>query len=387
MNLAIKSTKKPEEKVRLALRGGRWKGALAHFEEQAKADEQDSAKWNILGDMQYRASDTAAAASSWRHALDGYMHDGLHENALGVARKIARILPDETAVHLSISDAYIGLEYFADAIGAFRSYVKLNKTASFSEKKTWFRRIMNCEIHQPHLLEEISHILSECGVEDIELERDVKQYTDRMNESNDVYTAPLEEPSFEPAFESVSTSTPESNDGLVTIDGGWAQPMSGTNSGAFQPVHSMEPSFESVAAHTEYEIPAEATEEMMPDGQGKDHYDLGVVYAEMKLWDAAITEFQTARRDKSIRGRATLELAQCYKNSNDPHRALKLLEEESALGTYEAGVQDDLCYQMGLIHEIIGNNMEALESYEKVGDESAHSIDAIRRASSIRTQL
>lgn len=387
MNLAIKSTKKPEEKARQALRSGRWKVALAHFEEQAKADEQDSAKWNMLGDMQYRANDSNTAASSWRHALDGYMHDGLHENALGVARKIARILPDETGVHLSISEAYVGLEYYADAIGAFRSYVKLNKTASSSEKKAWFRKIMNCEIRQPHLLEEITHLLSECGVEDIELERDVKLYTERMGESNDSYTAPVETPTFEPAFETAAEADPEETDGLMTIDGGWAPSKPGLDTAAFQPVHGLAPTYENNVTQHEYEISTEATEEMIPDGQGKDHYDLGVVYAEMKLWDAAITEFQTARRDKSLRSKATLELAQCYKNSNDPHRALKLLEEESSLGTYEAGVQDDLCYQMGVIHEIIGNSAEALECFEKVGHESAHSIDATRRANSIRTQL
>lgn len=386
MNLAIRTTKKPEEKARLALRGGRWKTALAYFEELATADEQDSARWNLLGDMQYRAGDTGAASMSWKHALEGFMHDGLHENALGVARKIARILPDETAVHLTISEAFVGLEYYADAVGAFRSFVKLNKAATSTELKTWFRRIMTCEIRQPHLLEEISHLLSESGLEDVELERDVRLFVERMAENTDTLVTPVEEAGFEPTPEYTQEYRLPESDGLLSMDalGPDEEPSYGVDT--FQPIRATGVSFDNMAPDADYEIPAVAVSESLSDGQGKDHFDLGVVYAEMKLWDAAITEFQTARKDSSIRGKATLELAQCYKNSNDPHRALKLLEEESALGPSEGGVQDELWYQMGLLHETIGNTAEALDSFERVSQESALSIDAVRRSNALKAQ-
>ncbi|MBK6767048.1 MAG: tetratricopeptide repeat protein [bacterium] len=386
MNLAIKTAKKPEEKTRLALRSGRWKTALPYFEELANADEQDSARWNLLGDMRYRAGENADAEAAWKHALDGYMHDGLHENALGVARKIARILPDETAVHPSISEAFMGLEYYADAIGAFRSFMKLNKSATSSELKSWFRRAITCDIRQPHLLEEISHLLGESGLEDVELERDIRLFVERMSETSDSLVTANEEDSFEPApvFER-EYRLPDS-DGLLSIDAIETDDPPALDLNSFQPVREVGPTYESLTSSGEYEIPADIGSDFLSDGQGKDHFDLGVVYAEMKLWDAAITEFQTARKDNSIRSKATLELAQCYKNANDPHRALKLLEEESALGASEGSVQDELWYQMGLIHEVIGNTSEALESYEKVSHESAHSIEAARKANLLRVQ-
>ncbi len=130
MNLSIKSTKKPEEKARLALRSSKWKAALAFFEEQVHADEQNYAKWNLLGDVQFRSGDAAAAGISWQRALDGYAQESLYENVLGVGRKIVKRCPEETGVHKSISEAYLGLEYYADAISAYRSFVKLAKHAT-----------------------------------------------------------------------------------------------------------------------------------------------------------------------------------------------------------------------------------------------------------------
>ena len=53
---------------------------------------------------------------------------------------------------------------------------------------------------------------------------------------------------------------------------------------SYQPMQS---TYEPEAAPSHMEVPSEFAEEDLPAGQGKDHYDLGVVYAEMKLWDAA----------------------------------------------------------------------------------------------------
>ncbi|MBK8128640.1 MAG: hypothetical protein IPK53_06725 [bacterium] len=104
----------------------------------------------------------------------------------------------------------------------------------------------------------------------------------------------------------------------------------------------------------------------------------------MKLWDAAITEFQTARRDRSIRSKATIELAQCFKNSNDPHRALRLLEDETAVTAAEADVQDDLNFQMGVLNETLGNAAAAAACYEKVSAESQNYGEATSRAARVR---
>ncbi len=240
--------------------------------------------------------------------------------------------------------------------------------------------MMLCEVKQPHLVEELLHLHDESELEDIELQRELQTYVGRMQASVEVKDEVEESVDLEPVQESAEEAYVPNNDGLLTIESDWS---SGDMTFLKQEPHSYQPAsnlYESQAPDSPMEVPSEFAEEDLPAGQGKDHFDLGVVYAEMKLWDAAITEFQTARRDPSIRSKSTIELAQCYKNSNDPHRALRLLEEETATLDVESDVQSDLNYHMGVLNELLGNASTARSCYQKVSVDSAHSTDAAQRA-------
>lgn len=386
MNLSFRTPKTPELKARLALRVGKWKSALPFYVDQASADDQNYAQWNLLGDVHYRAGDHHAAFEAWQKALDGYAIESLHENVLGIGRKIAKRCPEETGVHRAISEAYLGLEYHADAISAFRSYIKLCKQATSAEKKSWFRKILACEIRQPHLLEELVQILDECGLEDIELQRDLEAYVGRMQENADVSHNVEAEPSFETPIEEQSETYAPSANGLMTIESDWSNSDFSVLKQDAPTYHPSPIANEPVVKNPGFESVEVFADDDLPLGQGKDHFDLGVVYAEMKLWDAAITEFQTARRDRSMRGKATIELAQCLKNANDPHRALRLLEEESASSESEADAQNALNYHMGVLNELLGNIDAARQCFERVGGASMHAADASAHATRLATQ-
>ncbi len=391
MNLSFKTPKKPEHKARLALRNSKWKTALPIIEELTHAAEQNYAQWNLLGDVQYRSGDLHGASASWQRALDGYAQESLHENVLGIGRKMTKRCPEETSVHRSLSEAYLGLEYYADAISAFRSFIKLSKTATVTEKKAWFRKIMTYEITQPHLLEELMQLHDESGLEDIELQRDLQAYLERMHTQSEIREEVIETPDIGVVDVEETMTIESQNNGLASIESDWSQE-------GISFVQQVESSYDSrsasqrsssqreTAPSSDYEIPEVSVESDLPVGHGKDHYDLGIVYAEMKLWDAAITEFQTARRDRSIRGKATIELANCLKHSNDPHRALRILEEETNSLDAESDAQDELNYHMGTLHEALGNASAAISCLEKVGVGTPHSDDAASRLTSLRAQ-
>ncbi len=386
MKLEKSPQKNPEARARRAFRSGRWKVGAQILEEQLRSNGEDFAKWNLIGDLKFRAGEREAALTLWRRALDGYMQEALHENALGVARKVVRMIPEEVDVYLSISEAYVGLEYYADAISAFRTFIKLNKSSSPSERKNWFRKLLSCDVKHLHLIEEVQHILVESHLEDIELERDVKRWAEQMSNVNDVIEIETESESFEPISISTQEASMEDEMGLATLG---ESPSEFNSSFAMSSYDTRDEQAETKYSYNDdhdFEVPSEKSEEPLPEGQGKDHYDLGVVYAEMKLWDAAMTEFQTARRDQSVRGKATIELALCFKNANDPHRALRLLEEESALGQYESSIQDDIAYELGVLHQLVGNTSDAIEYLTQVGHQSARYADAAHRLAELKAQ-
>ncbi|MCC6476072.1 tetratricopeptide repeat protein [bacterium] len=104
----------------------------------------------------------------------------------------------------------------------------------------------------------------------------------------------------------------------------------------------------------------------------------------MKLWDAAIAEFENASRDPSIRRQAVIGLANCYSQTNDAMQAVKLLEQETALAGPEEETQDELKYHLGILHEQMGNGDEALKCYQQVTPGSHFAEEVVRRMRSLR---
>ena len=106
----------------------------------------------------------------------------------------------------------------------------------------------------------------------------------------------------------------------------------------------------------------------------------------MKLWDAAIAEFEQARRDSSVRTRSTLALAECLQETHDLQGALDLLEKELQNGG-PAHEKLGIVFQRGVIHELLGNLDEALSSFEQVQNENSSYGDVEIRVADLRNRL
>ena len=133
------------------------------------------------------------------------------------------------------------------------------------------------------------------------------------------------------------------------------------------------------------ETPAESGD--LVDGEGKDHFDLGMVYKDMKLWDAAVAEFEQARRDPSIRVRATLALAECLQENDDLSGALDLLERERLRGCSTAQEQMNVELQIGTIYESLGNLEDALAHFEAVRACNSEFGDVADRIAGLKQRL
>jgi tetratricopeptide (TPR) repeat protein len=358
----------PELQAREDIRHKKWGRALAYYEKKLQEHERDFGLWNLVGDLHMNNRSKAQAVEAWRRSLEGYSLEGLFENVLGVARKILRRVPDEDDVQLILAEAYLGLEYQADCLAAFRSYLKLCKQRSESDMRSLFKKILDTKIVHDHLLEELGSLYKDSGIDDYELEQRLNEYvtTNRQTPKR----PPAAIPAAESDFEEIAPMRPtasysEESHGLTALDGldsfredSFAEYVTPRPARpASDPVRNFDGAFETPAAGDFTEIPA---------GEGKDHYDLGMVYKEMKLWDAAIAEFEQARRDQSIRVRATLSLAECMQETHDLQGALDLLESERVNSMNSPQEETNIVLQTGVIHELLGNLDQALECFEKI---------------------
>ena len=391
MNSLFGDKRDPELQARDAIRRKKWSRAIAYYEQKLRENERDFALWNLVGDLHMSNHARARAAEAWRRALEGFALEGLHENVLGIARKILRRAPEEEDVHLVMAEACLGLEYHADCLAALRTYLRLAKHRSEADLRSLFKKIPESGLRHAHLLEELRSIYKDSGIEDIELERRVEEFVEAGLKAAPEVRIPLAavaqpepaEPAAEVAASSGETAT---EDGLLNLDGleSFGED-DGTDYGYRRPADL--PREESCERSGDADLAGATERGDIPSGEGKDHYDLGMVYKEMKLWDAATAEFEQARRDPSLRVQATLALAECLQESHDLQGALTLLESEQQNDDSSPQEKLSVRHQLGIIHELLGNLEDALQHFEAVREVNPGYGDVETRISELRTRL
>jgi tetratricopeptide (TPR) repeat protein len=377
----------PGQHLHDMVRQKKWKKALGELEKAAQVEERNHAIWNAVGDARFRSNSVQEAVEAWRRAVDGYAREGLYENAAGLVKKILRISADQTDLHLTLAELYLAMGYDADALSSLKTYLRLCSRPSEAALANFFRKVLESNLRHTHLLEELIPLFRESKIENLELQTELEKFVEsRKSESPPAATSPeipLEKEHREEQDMKYFGGTPE---GLIALDlAGERTPHDEESSVAFAaemsrtPEPKREPSIQLSRPGTEGEN--------LPEGEGRDHYDLGVVYQEMKLWDAAIAEFEQASRDENLHFRAALALVGCVMSKGDPRQALDLLEK------FESGenlpLEDELHLELlkGEVQQAVGNLSEALGHYEKVHERQSTFGNVEEKIGELKAQM
>ena len=129
-------------------------------------------------------------------------------------------------------------------------------------------------------------------------------------------------------------------------------------------------------------------EETLGDEEYETHYNLGIAYKDMGLYDDAIREFEAGTRDPVLAQDSLSLMAMCYVEKKEYESAVNAIEK--ALAISPEGNQTGLFYQLGEVRERQKRWPEAVIAYEQVQlkDPTFEGIaEAIGRAkSSISTE-
>ena len=96
------------------------------------------------------------------------------------------------------------------------------------------------------------------------------------------------------------------------------------------------------------------------------HYDLGMAYMEMGLYDEAIGEFQIASRGGPMELKCLEMIALCYLEKNEPASAARELDRALELPGHGPEETISIRYNLGVSNERLGNLDRALQHYEEV---------------------
>ncbi len=117
------------------------------------------------------------------------------------------------------------------------------------------------------------------------------------------------------------------------------------------------------------------------------HYNLGIAYKEMELYDEAIEEFRlTAREPKRALECADL-VGLCYLAKGQPEQAIQGMQAGLEIGGHPPGAYHSLRYDLGTAYEKLGDLGTALEQFEILQSEGAHFRDIQARIEALRGRV
>ncbi len=131
----------------------------------------------------------------------------------------------------------------------------------------------------------------------------------------------------------------------------------------------------------------EGVKKELSDEDSAAHYDLGIAYKEMGLFDDAIEEFKTAARDPSRFVQSATMIGLCYRDNDQPLEAIRwFLKALKADGVSEDAYLE-LNYEIGRIYENKEDFKKAIYFYKNVLEKDKHYRDIIERIKSIKEKV
>jgi tetratricopeptide (TPR) repeat protein len=124
-------------------------------------------------------------------------------------------------------------------------------------------------------------------------------------------------------------------------------------------------------------------EKPVEEGDADTHYDLGLAYKEMGLFDEAAKAFEKAMRAPGREAQCRVMLGMCQREQGNPQEAIHQFKQG-----LHANPSDrerlSLYYEIGITYESIGDNGEALYYFEAVTKRDPKFADAGQRAEALR---
>jgi tetratricopeptide (TPR) repeat protein len=164
-----------------------------------------------------------------------------------------------------------------------------------------------------------------------------------------------------------------------------AEETSGTEALDIDEIEEMD-DFEVVEDSKAKRKPSVMLERPVDEGDAETHYDLGLAYKEMGLYDEAIKAFEKVLRSPNREVQCRVMLGMCQREMGNPSEAINHFKQGLHCDPSERE-RLSLYYEIGMTYEAIGDEGEALYYFEAVIKRDPSFADAIHRADALRARV
>jgi tetratricopeptide (TPR) repeat protein len=132
---------------------------------------------------------------------------------------------------------------------------------------------------------------------------------------------------------------------------------------------------------------AQKTVSELDSADTESHYNLGIAYKEMGLYDDAIAEFEKAAIDPVRALDCTILTGQCRVEAGETDAAMASFKS----GLSYEGISDDgrmtLNFEIGMLHQFNGQLLDALESFQLVAEKDSFFREVSESIKNLRREL
>lgn len=117
------------------------------------------------------------------------------------------------------------------------------------------------------------------------------------------------------------------------------------------------------------------------------HYNLGIAYKDMELYDEALEQFRLAAKDPAYRVQSASLAGLCYLTLGQAERAVGELNQ--GLSATEGGTEERwaVLYDLATAYEALGDTMKAFEALQAIHEEAPRFRDVRVRVRDLRERL
>jgi tetratricopeptide (TPR) repeat protein len=334
---------------------GDLEGAIAEYEKLVGGEAVDPNIYNLMGDVYFKKGDRDGAFAQYEAAVEAYRKDGLYSNAIAVCRKLTRLDPAYFNAGKLMGELHLDQGFVSESAGYFLEYAeKLISRGDMREAAEILKGVIGTTPGAVKVREQLAAVYLNLGLMD-EARSELIAAGEIYEQKGDIdKAAGLKAQAREMAGAAHETV------GEVSVEGGGTDRVEIVHK-RIGLAHHVPIKVDEVLRSFREEVKRAIGEE---DYQS--HYDLGMAYIDMGLFDEALAEFGVARKQPELRLRAIEMVGRCFMERDDVDLAIEELkaglEIEGYSGTEYLGLQ----YNLAMAYEKSGEIEEAVRNYQGI---------------------
>ena len=293
---------------------GQIEKAIKEYQKIVKATPKDIRARLKLGDLYVRSGENDKAIEEYLRVAELYEEEDLNSRAISSYKKVLSLNPKQIEAFHKIAELYLKEGLKGDAKNCYHTILKM----------------------RPHDLKALEALK---GLEEDRTPKEPPKEVPKKSFHHEIptprYSAPPPEAtSIDEEIQLTSPLPPDRADGSFETEPAFEN----------EPVLGTEPS-----------PPADKDSEM--------HYHLGIAYKEMELFDYAISEFEQAALDLSIRFDSYMMLGSCFMEKGAYDKSIEHYKMASEIKGLPREKLARINLHLGFAYEASGMNSQALDAY------------------------